>query len=288
MQRNKDLIYYVVILFFFGAAAYYGYKGYEYYRTAEAVKDGNDLLGKIFTPFLLAVIRFIIVMLLGVFVAMNIVAKPLKRIKVMQFEVEFNEVANEIAKVQDKQLNQVHFLSTILKERDYFISKAVHQSDLNAFDGTPISDELDGQEMSYVLIDNPIINRSDNNMYKGVIEEVFSRYEDFFNNDLNINLSIQVLTYGNENDDLFSNPHYNRIANKLSTETDPGKQMIIRQRFFGNTNFLMSFREEYNNRFVVLLESDQHIFTDYDKEVVNSILEFGKWVQDTVSLIPEQ
>jgi hypothetical protein len=158
LQENKDKIYYSIILIFFVLAVVYGVKGYFHHQSIHAVKDGNDLIGRIFSPFILAVLRFVLVVLLGIFVAMIVIATPLKRIKVMQFEVEFAE----IAKQQEKQLNQFHFISSVLKLNTYFIGR------VSSFSPVP---------------------------YERTIQEILAKYEEFFQNELLINIQAQVWEY---------------------------------------------------------------------------------------------
>ncbi|MDN4075968.1 hypothetical protein [Fictibacillus terranigra] len=247
MQQNKDKIYYAVISIFFIAAVVYAIKGYYYNHSLPTVKDGNDLMGRIFSPFILAVLRFVLVMLLGIFVAMNLIANPLKRIKVMQFEVEFAE----LAKVQEKQLNQFHFISSVLKQNDYFIRKFKHSP-----------------EVPYEL----------------VLREILMKYEEFFDSELQISLSAQVSEYLGDND-YFSNQEYNRLANLLYNEQDTDRKIITRKKMFGDTNFMMAAREELTGNYIVLIESKEHIFTDYDKEVLKGIFEYSKIVTDSIMLL---
>lgn len=248
LQRNKEKVYYFVIFVSFVVAIVYAWRGYEYHQSLAAVKDGNDLMGRVFSPFVLAVIRFLIVMLLGIFVAMNIIANPMKRIKMMHFEVEFAE----IAKVQERQLNQFHFMSTALKSNDYFLYRAIGGN------GVP---------------------------YEKTIREILKKYEEFFDSDLQINISTEVLEY-QPGVDPFSKKEYNRVALELVEETEDSRKILARKKFFGNTNFMMGVFEEYNSKFIVLIESEEHIFTDYDKEVLKGICEYAKNICTTVSLLP--
>lgn len=248
LQQNKEKVYYFVIIISFVIAIVYAWKGYNYHQSLAAVKDGNDLMGRVFSPFVLAVIRFLIVMLLGIFVAMNIIANPMKRIKMMHFEVEFAE----IAKVQEKQLNQFHFMSTALKENNYFLYEAIGGN------GVP---------------------------YEKTIREILKKYEEFFDSDLQINISAQALEY-QAGVDPFTKREYNRIARDLLEETDGSKKILTRKKFFGNTNFMMGVFEEYNSQFIILIESEEHVFTDYDKEVLKGISEYAKNICTTVSLLP--
>ncbi|MFG6494762.1 hypothetical protein P8610_05350 [Fictibacillus sp. UD] len=249
MQHNKDKIYYVVIMVFFIVGVIYAVKGYYYNQSLAAVKDGNDLMGRIFSPFILAVLRFVLVMLLGIFVAMNLIANPLKRIKVMQFEVEFAE----LAKVQEKQLNQFHFISSVLRQNDYFIKK---------------------------------FKNSDDIPYEPVLRELLMKYEEFFDTELQISLSTQVLEY-QEQKDSFLSPEYNRLTTLLMDELDSGALTKIhtRKKMFGETHFMLAARRELVGDYIVLIESKDHIFTDYDKEVLNGIFEYSKIITDSIMLL---
>jgi hypothetical protein len=249
MQHNKDKIYYIVIMLFFIVGVIYAIKGYYYHQSLAAVKDGNDLMGRIFSPFILAVLRFVLVMLLGIFVAMNLIANPLKRIKVMQFEVEFAE----LAKVQEKQLNQFHFISSVLRQNDYFIKK---------------------------------FKNSDDIPFEQVLRELLMKYEEFFDTELQISLSTQVLEY-QERKDSFSSPEYNRLTNLLIDELDSKALTKIhtRKKMFGETNIMLAARREMAGDYIVLIESKDHIFTDYDKEVLNGIFEYSKIITDSIMLL---
>jgi hypothetical protein len=249
MQQNKDKIYYAVIMLFFIVGVIYAIKGYYYHQSIAAVKDGNDLIGRIFSPFILAVLRFVLVMLLGIFVAMNLIANPLKRIKVMQFEVEFAE----LAKVQEKQLNQFHFISSVLRQNDYFIKK---------------------------------FKNSDDIPYELVLRELLMKYEEFFDTELQISLSTQVLEY-QEQKDSFLSPEYNRLTNLLMNELDSEilTKIHTRKKMFGETNFMLAARRELAGDYIVLIESKDHIFTDYDKEVLNGIFEYSKMITDSIMLL---
>jgi hypothetical protein len=249
MQQNKDKIYYAVIMLFFIVGVIYAIKGYYYHQSIAAVKDGNDLIGRIFSPFILAVLRFGLVMLLGIFVAMNLIANPLKRIKVMQFEVEFAE----LAKVQEKQLNQFHFISSVLRQNDYFIKK---------------------------------FKNSDDIPYELVLRELLMKYEEFFDTELQISLSTQVLEY-QERKDSFLSPEYNRLTNLLMNELDSQilTKIHTRKKMFGETNFMLAARREMAGDYIVLIESKDHIFTDYDKEVLNGIFEYSKMITDSIMLL---
>ncbi|MCM3733914.1 hypothetical protein M3196_19895 [Fictibacillus nanhaiensis] len=249
MQQNKDKIYYAVIMLFFIVGVIYAIKGYYYHQSIAAVKDGNDLIERIFSPFILAVLRFVLVMLLGIFVAMNLIANPLKRIKVMQFEVEFAE----LAKVQEKQLNQFHFISSVLRQNDYFIKK---------------------------------FKNSDDIPYELVLRELLMKYEEFFDTELQISLSTQVLEY-QEQKDSFLSPEYNRLTNLLMNELDSEilTKIHTRKKMFGETNFMLAARREMAGDYIVLIESKDHIFTDYDKEVLNGIFEYSKMITDSIMLL---
>jgi hypothetical protein len=249
MQQNKDKIYYAVIMLFFIVGVIYAIKGYYYHQSIAAVKDGNDLIGRIFSPFILAVLRFVLVMLLGIFVAMNLIANPLKRIKVMQFEVEFAE----LAKVQEKQLNQFHFISSVLRQNDYFIKK---------------------------------FKNSDDIPYELVLRELLMKYEEFFDTELQISLSTQVLEY-QEQKDSFLSPEYNRLTNLLMNELDSEilTKIHTRKKMFAETNFMLAARREMAGDYIVLIESKDHIFTDYDKEVLNGIFEYSKMITDSIMLL---
>jgi hypothetical protein len=249
MQQNKDKIYYAVIMLFFIVGVIYAIKGYYYHQSIAAVKDGNDLIGRIFSPFILAILRFVLVMLLGIFVAMNLIANPLKRIKVMQFEVEFAE----LAKVQEKQLNQFHFISSVLRQNDYFIKK---------------------------------FKNSDDIPYELVLRELLMKYEEFFDTELQISLSTQVLEY-QEQKDSFLSPEYNRLTNLLMNELDSEilTKVHTRKKMFGETNFMLAARREMAGDYIVLIESKDHIFTDYDKEVLNGIFEYSKMITDSIMLL---
>jgi hypothetical protein len=249
MQRNKDKIYYAVIMLFFIFGVIYAIKGYYYHQSLAAVKDGNDLMGRIFSPFILAVIRFVLVMLLGIFVAMNLIANPLKRIKVMQFEVEFAE----LAKVQEKQLNQFHFISSVLRQNDYFIKKFKNSNEIP---------------------------------FELVLRELLMKYEEFFDTELQISLSTQVLEY-QERKDSFLSPEYNRLTNLLIDELDSKTltKIYTRKKMFGETNIMLAARREMAGDYIVLIESKDHIFTDYDKEVLNGIFEYSKIITDSIMLL---
>jgi hypothetical protein len=249
MQRNKDKVYYAVIMLFFIFGVIYAIKGYYYHQSLAAVKDGNDLMGRIFSPFILAVIRFVLVMLLGIFVAMNLIANPLKRIKVMQFEVEFAE----LAKVQEKQLNQFHFISSVLRQNDYFIKKFKNSNEIP---------------------------------FELVLRELLMKYEEFFDTELQISLSTQVLEY-QERKDSFLSPEYNRLTNLLIDELDSKTLTKIhtRKKMFGETNIMLAARREMAGDYIVLIESKDHIFTDYDKEVLNGIFEYSKIITDSIMLL---
>lgn len=248
--KNKEHLYTSIILIFFVLAIWYGWRGYNYYTSVEAVKNGNDLMSRLFTPFVLATIRFVIVMLLGVFVAMNVIANPLKRIKVMQFEVEFAE----IAKVQEKQLNQFHFISTVLKENMYFI----------------------GQASNYTGPGIP---------FNSTIQEILTQYELFFDTELSINIDAQVCLY-QSGSLCFQNPEYNRMAEKLIAEPNPDKRMAVRKKITGNPNYMMAVSKEFGEINIVLIESKEHNFTDYDKEVMKCIFEYSENVCTLYSLLP--
>lgn len=248
LQENKDKIYYSIILIFFVLAVVYGVKGYFHHQSIHAVKDGNDLIGRIFSPFILAVLRFVLVVLLGIFVAMIVIATPLKRIKVMQFEVEFAE----IAKQQEKQLNQFHFISSVLKLNTYFIGR------VSSFSPVP---------------------------YERTIQEILAKYEEFFQNELLINIQAQVWEY-QAGTSPFSNPYYTNVMDRLVLETSSDKQVFIKNKVSVDTNILMAVREEFGKKVIVLIESKEHTFTDYDKEVVISIFEYGKNICHTTLLIP--
>jgi hypothetical protein len=236
-------------MLFFIVGVIYAIKGYYYHQSLAAVKDGNDLMGRIFSPFILAVLRFVLVMLLGIFVAMNLIANPLKRIKVMQFEVEFAE----LAKVQEKQLNQFHFISSVLRQNDYFIKK---------------------------------FKNSDDIPFEQVLRELLMKYEEFFDTELQISLSTQVLEY-QERKDSFSSPEYNRLINLLIDELDSKALTKIhtRKKMFGETNIMLAARREMAGDYIVLIESKDHIFTDYDKEVLNGIFEYSKIITDSIMLL---
>jgi hypothetical protein len=188
-------------------------------------------------------------MLLGIFVAMNLIANPLKRIKVMQFEVEFAE----LAKVQEKQLNQFHFISSVLRQNDYFIKK---------------------------------FKNSDDIPYELVLRELLMKYEEFFDTELQISLSTQVLEY-QEQKDSFLSPEYNRLTNLLMNELDSEilTKIHTRKKMFGETNFMLAARRELAGDYIVLIESKDHIFTDYDKEVLNGIFEYSKMITDSIMLL---
>ncbi|MFP7486429.1 hypothetical protein SFC65_19885 [Priestia filamentosa] len=249
LNKHKDKIYFIVIFLFFAGALIYAINGYKHYVTLQPVKDKNELLGRIFSPFVMAALRFVLVMLLGVFVAMIVIAHPFKRIKVMQFEVEFSE----IAKVQEKQLNQFHFVSSLLKQTELFVSR------VSDFEDIP---------------------------YAKTLEEVLVEYEKFFDEDLDVPITTGVYTVGRDTQ-FFESSEYQSVARKLLEEVNPDKQIVTRKNFLGKSNFLMAVGEEYGEKVVVLIESKEHTFTDYDKQSVEGIMEYAKIVCDMWILTPE-
>lgn len=247
LADNKDKIYYGVLVLFFIIAIYYSFKGYFFFRDTPAVKDGNDLIGRIFSPFVLAILRFVIVMLFGIFIAMNFIANPLKRIKVMQFEVEFSEVA----KVQETQLNQFHFLSFMLKKTEFFCGKVEGSSEIP---------------------------------YLPTVQNIFTEYEQFFDQELSIHITTGVYEYDGENT-YYSSPEHKRLVKSLLSETDPEKWFRIRKKTFGEMNLLIGIREQYGSKYIAVLESKEHTFTDYDVEVLKSIFEHSKVICDMSILV---
>lgn len=247
LSKHRMSIYYIIILAFFLFGIYYAYKGYAYHQTLPAVQDNNDLLGRMFSPFILAIIRFLIVTLVGIFVAMILISNPLKRIKVMQFEVEFTE----LAKVQEKQVNQFNFLSTVLKENDTFLAWAIDEED---------------------------------DSFKRTVTELLTKYEQFFETELDININAYISKY-DPYASSFTQPEYNRMANKLAQQLKEENQFMTKKRIFGKTNLMMTVKDYYGQKYVVLIESEEHIFADYDREVLKSLLEYAIIICDTVDIM---
>lgn len=227
----------------------YAIKGYIYYQDEEQLTKGSNLLSVLSTPFILALIRFFIVVCFGIFLSTTIIANPLRKIKVMQFEVEFAEKATEIAQIQDKQFNQLHFLERVLKENNHFIGK---------------------------FFNSPIIP------YKDVVEEIFQSYEEFFNDELNTNLHFELIDIGNN--ESFEDRRLNRM---LTSITNPvNERTMIRNRNVLGNNLLMLYQqeEEYNKEFCILLSSSEYEFTDYDIKIIQSLLETSRIICDNISL----
>src|SRR5699024_6595470 len=86
--------------------------------------------GRILTPFVIAIIRFLIVTILGFFVANYIIAKPLKRLKVLSLELEISELKTEIDQIQEMQLNKFHFVTSLLAQKEYYISKIIDSKEI--------------------------------------------------------------------------------------------------------------------------------------------------------------
>lgn len=169
-SRNGSLIYYIVIVIFFLLASWYAVKGYHYHQSLPEIQSTSDLLERVLTPFVIAIIRFLIVTTLGIFVANYIIAKPLKRIKVLSLELEFSELKTEIAQIQEMQLNKFHFITSLLEQKEYFISKILDS------EGVP---------------------------YKQVISDVLKEYGNFLSAELGKNISGEVFEYGEDKKEYF-------------------------------------------------------------------------------------
>lgn len=226
----------------------YAVKGYYYYQDIEQIDSGSDLLGIIFTPFVLAIMRFLIVVCFGIFLATTIIAIPLRRIKVMQFEVEFAEKATEIAEIQDKQFNQLHFLTKVLIEDNYFIGMFYQE------DGIP---------------------------YRAVSEYLFHSYEVFFNDELGTNLHIELTEKGNG--ETFDDKRLKRL---MATFDNPeNDDVLIRNRTIFGSNILMLHQEELDIELCILLSSSEYEFTDFDVKIVQSLLETARIICNNISII---
>ncbi|WP_130860424.1 hypothetical protein [Gracilibacillus phocaeensis] len=249
--KNRNIIYYSLITLFIIMGLIYAIKGYYYHQDMGQIKSGNDLLSVIFTPFVLAIIRFLMVVCFGLFLATIIIAIPLRRVKVMQFEIEFAEKATEIAKIQDKQFNQLHFLENVLKEDNYFIGK-FHQKD-----GIP---------------------------YREVIEHLFHSYEVFFNDELKTNLHFEWIDAGNGEN--FDDKRLKRLMDTLKTQENDN--VLIRNRTIFGSNILMLYQEELElgAELYILLSSSEYEFTDFDVKIIQSLLEIARIICDSISMIP--
>ncbi|WP_156291710.1 hypothetical protein [Oceanobacillus salinisoli] len=247
-SRYKNIIYYSVVILFVIIGFIYAVRGYYYYQDIEQIASGSDLLGAIFTPFALSIVRFLIVVCFGIFLATTIIAIPLRRIKVMQFEVEFAEKATEIAEIQDKQFNQLHFLEKVLKENSYFIGRFYQE------DGIP---------------------------YKAVIEHLLHSYEIFFNDELGTNLHFELVDAGNG--ETFEDK---RLKRMMTTFDNPeNNNVLIRNRTIFGSNILMLHQEELEEDLCILLSSSEYEFTDFDVKIIQSLLETARIICDSISLI---
>jgi hypothetical protein len=252
LEENKSVIYYGVLVLSAIAGLIYAIKGYYFYQDLDKISGGAQLLGIIFTPFVLAIVRFLIVVCFGVFLSTVIIAIPLRRIKIMQFELEFEEKAVEIADIQDKQFNQVHFLEKVLKNNNFFIGKFYKKK------GIP---------------------------YKAVIEYLFNSYELFFNDELGTNLHFELAD--KRNGEKFNDKRLKRLMNTVTT---PGNSnTLIRNRTIFGNNILMLYQEELGEKLCILLSSSEYEFTDFDIKIIQSLLEIARMVCDSISIItPEE
>jgi len=249
--RNRSLIYYIVIVIFFLLALWYAGKGYHYHKSLPEVQNTSDLLGRILTPFVIAIIRFLIVTILGIFVANYIIAKPLKRLKVLSLELEFSELKTEIAQIQEMQLNKFHFVTSLLAQKEYFISKV-----------------LDSEEIPY----------------KKVISDVLKEYGNFLSAELGENISGEVFEYEDDKKEYFFQPEYNRLVINVA-EDEKSKAILTRKNFFGDRNIMMASTKEFEGiNCIVCITSDNHEFTDYDIEILKIIFEICKTICETAIL----
>lgn len=226
----------------------YAVKGYYYYQGMEKVSGGGELLGVIFTPFVIAIMRLLIVVFVGIFLATITIAIPLRRISVMQFEVEFAEKATEIAEIQDKQLNQLLFLERVLRDNGYFIGMHFQK------EGIP---------------------------YKEVIEDILDSYEHFFNDELKTNLHFEIVDV--KNDETFDNRKLNQFKNTLS-KPEKDDYLVRNHTIMGN-NLLMIHQEEQEEELFILLSSSKYEFTDYDVKIIQSLLETTRIICDNISMM---
>lgn len=216
----------------------------------DQISNSDELLGVIFTPFVIAVIRLVIVVLVGIFIATITIAIPLRRISVMQIEIEFVEKATAIAEIQDKQLNQLLFLERVLKDNGYFIGMYFQK------EGIP---------------------------YREVMEDILDAYEKFFNDELKTNLHYEIVDVHNREE--FGSRKLNRLQRTLrKPESD---DHLIRNHTIMGENLLMFRKEEQEQELLILLSSATYEFTDYDVKIVQSLLETTRIICDSISIVSD-
>lgn len=239
LVKNKNIIYYVILVIFATIGLFYAYRGYIFYQGMEKVSSGKDLLGIFFTPFVIAIIRFIIVCALGMFVATLAIAIPLRRIKVMQFEMEVAESINEIAEVQHKHVNQLYFLRSTLNDSDFFIGKYL---------------------------------KSGGNSYKNIAIELLTNYSSFFNDELKTNLHFDTV----KEDELskISDRSVKRLIETVRDYND--KNFIIRNRTIFGNHMMIIKAEDRDSDVYFIFSSSEYEFGEYDAYIIESLLIVAK------------
>lgn len=248
LNENKKVFYITIVIASILIGSIYALRGYYYHQGMDQISSSRELFGFIFTPFLIAMIRLLIVVFVGLFLATIILAIPLRKVRMMQFEVEFAEKANEIANIQDKQLNQLLFLERVLKDNAYFIGNYFQEKEIP---------------------------------YREIIEDILESYEKFFTEELKTNLYFEIVDekYG----ETFDNNQLNRFKNTLSK---PAKDNdLIRNHTMWNNNILMIHQEE---ELFILLSSSEHEFTDYDIKIIKALLETTRMICDSISILSEE
>ncbi len=248
----RYLIYLASLIGLIAISSYYAWIGYFHDQALPAVADGNDLLGRIFTPFVLALVRFVIVFLIGLSLLLILLSKPLQRIKVMQVELDFSNDMAVLASVQEKQFNQLSFLSQILQKNDHFLSMAVNAEDVPS-------------------------------MFKGTMSEIMKKYEELFE-EIGIDITTETHLYI-PGIPCFEKRDYNRLMERLANEPLPGKKITFKKKTLSDTALMMGVRQENGFQYVVAIESRGYEFQPYDKEMLECFFDYTKTICDTASLI---
>lgn len=180
------------------------------------------------------------------FVATLVISIPLRRLKVMQFEVEFSERVDVFAEVQGKHYNQLNFLRGTLNDSDYFAGK-------------------------YFL--------NDRNTFQNITVELLNKYSSFFNDELKTNLHFDTV----EEDELneISDRRVKRLIETVSNLDDDESYLIRNRTILGN-HMMVIKAEDRDSDLYIIISSSEYEFGEFDARIIESLLIVAKSIYRNV------
>ncbi|MGN5650891.1 hypothetical protein [Bacillus sp. Brlt_9] len=223
----------------FLVVTYYGYNCYQE-LTTQKLQFKNEFAKLFFTPFSLAALKALALLMFFIFVSMLIPSafKSLKKFKFFQFEVELEAKEKAIYDKAKDAVDSVFFLSEVLNE--------------------DVKNEV-------------LTSISKDDGYEKVLEMLFEELHIYLKEHTKLNIPIQILK-GDEVVGLEEGP----LKDMAETSLETGKASIENAGIVFKPNYMVYSLEFEGEVYAVVMKSRNRKFSAYEGNMVKGITEAGK------------